>query len=215
MAPDLVYAARAAKRLKGLLDEGGYPLDLLGRAGAVSGLLAISQDEAMHLMSGKVPWSWSNIARVCEAFCRSPGYFLDEGGEEPLPSDAKVVTGVGGGESTVWRAPTGLARPLPSTARLRYVVLPTPNVPAEARCLRVFNAREVTARQLQTGLEYVIENDEGHDVMRLVRLRDTSAVFEALDDKSTLLVPVAAKTGRSPEAAPRVVGDVIGTIAYH
>lgn len=215
MAPELVYAARAASRLTQLLNEGGYPLDLLERAGALSCLLAVSQDEAMHLLSGKVPWSWSNIARACEVFGRSPGYFLDERADEPLPSDIKVVAGVGGGESTVWRAPTGLARPVVAAARLRYVTLPTPSVPADARCLRVFNARDVPAPDLQPGLEYVIETADGCDVMKLVRIRDASAVFEALDDKSTLLVPVAAITGRNVVAPPRVIGDVIGTVAYH
>lgn len=114
---------RAATRLQKLLTDLGHPMDALGREASLARITSLSKRSVSNLLSGIVPWTLDDIGVLCATFGKSAGYFLDSVPGQAIPADSEVVTSMDGGESIVWRAPSGfLNRPrdFPGKA-LRYV----------------------------------------------------------------------------------------------
>jgi hypothetical protein len=210
MRAEATYAQRAAKRLNKLLDEEGFPYDELGRSKAVGARIGSSMQAAQRLLSGLVPWTWDQIDKVCSVFRRTPGYFLDPVPSEPFPSDMQLVTSVDGGESIVWRSPRGFLQhpPAPGTP-LRYMTMRerAPRYPLGS--LLVYE--EYITPVLRTGDAYVIEREDGLEVMQCQASRETLASFEPLGRHGiSVMVPLAPAAGDLSQG--RIAGSIFAAI---
>lgn len=215
MTADQTFARRAAARLNTLLDESGYPYDLRGRATALGELLETDLQTAQQLLSGLVTWTWTQLAKVCVAFARSPGYFLDEVPGEPLPSDIRLVTGVDGGESLVWRTPRGfLQNPPPAAATLRYFTMRQRAAGHPYGSLLIYAEETFQPHPLNVGRSYVVDRGDGAELMRYQQGHQTVASFEPVHEPGvSVLVPLDG-SGRQTQdaAATRVTGAVFAAI---
>ena len=216
MTADAIYARRAAARLNTLLDQNGFPYDLCGRSTAVGEQLGTDLQSAQQLLSGLVPWSWTQLEQVCAAFGRTPGYFLDEGGGEPLPSDVRLVTGIDGGESLVWRTPRGfLPDPPPVGTPLRYFTMRQRAAGFAYGSLLVYSEQALQPQPLKVGRPYVVDRGDGAELMRFRQGHRTVASFEPVHEPGvSVLVPLDG-SGRQTQdaAATRVTGSLFATIA--
>jgi hypothetical protein len=216
MTADATYAQRAANRLKTLLDEEGFPYDLLGRATAVGERLGIDLQAAQQLLSGVVPWTWTQLEQVCAMFERKPGYFLDSVVGEPLPSDIRVVTGVDGGESIVWRTPHGfLPVPPPDSATLRYFTMRQRDTGFAFGSLLVYAEDVLQPHRFKVGRPYVVDRGDGAELMRFRKSHQTVATFEPMHEPGvSVLVPLDVSGHPTQDAAAtRVTGTVFAAIS--
>ena len=216
MTADASYAQRAAKRLNKLLDEEGFPYDLLGRATAIGERLGSDLQTAQQLLSGLVPWTWTQLEQVCAVFGRKPGYFLDSVAGEPLPSDIRVVTGVDGGESLVWRTPHGfLQDPPPDNATLRYFTMRQRDTGFAFGSLLVYAEEVFTPQPFKLGRPYVVDRGDGAELMRFRRSHQTVASFEPMHEPGvSVLVPLDVSGQQTQDAvATRVTGAVFAAIS--
>jgi len=104
---DTTLITRASTRLHALLDRCGITTHPLLRHRHLAADLGISMQESEALLSGLVPWSMGQLAKICQYFDQRPGFFLDPGVDMDLPPDTTTVTSTDGGEPIVWRAPGG------------------------------------------------------------------------------------------------------------
>lgn len=216
MTADSTFARRAAARLNTLLDENGFPYDLLGRATAVATRVGTDLQSAQQLMSGLVPWSWTQLDQVCTAFERTPGYFLDAMGGEPLPSDVRLVTGVDGGESLVWRTPRGfLHDPPPAGATLRYFTMRQRAAGFAYGSLLVYAEEAFQPQPFMLGRPYVVDRGDGAELMRYQQGHQTVASFEPVHEPGvSVLVPLDVSGHQTQDAAAsRVTGTVFAAIS--
>lgn len=216
MTADQTYARRAAARLNTLLDEEGFPYDMLGRATAVGEKLGIGLQVAEQLLSGLVTWTWSQLQKVCAAFDRPPGYFLDPVVGQPLPSDVRLVTGVDGGESLVWRTPRGFLQDPPAEgAALRYFTMRQPGTGFALGSLLVYAEQATNPHPLHPGRSYVVDRGDGAELMRFQHGHKTVARFEPLHEPGvTVLVPLDPSGRQTQDAASaRVTGAVFAAIS--
>lgn len=211
---DTVYAERAARRLKKLLDEQGFPLDTLGRSVALSRLLQMSEAAALQVMSGKVPWDWETVQKVCKSFGKEPGYLLDDVPVEGMPSDVRIVTSVAGGESIVWRMPTGFyGTPVTKSSELRYLVDTQPVADGAAIALHVFEQRVVGRGDLEAGALYVVESEEGYSLMTFTSIKGQQACFSSRYEASEMQIAMSSNDEPGEQASlPRVAGQLLGSI---
>lgn len=208
--PDQIYAARAAGKLRDVLDEQGFPLDLFGRTNALSARLVVGRSEATNLLSGQVPWTWDQIYRVCQAFALEPGVLLNESERPGLPSDVVVVPSVQGADSIVWRVPAGLSGSSNSSGDLKYLTRGETSEYGEHVVLYVFRSCHVTFGDLKVGGGYVLAGEDGgYSVMRFKKLTGKSAQFDGIDDSTTLVLPLAERDGGAPELVGELVARVI------
>lgn len=211
MNADATYAQRAAARLAKLLDEAGYPSDLLGRSNALSAQLQTTSRAGQALLSGIVPWTWAELQSVCAAFSKEPGYFLDATYAGVLPSDTVLVPSSDGGEAVVVRLPTGFLREqfAPGT-RLRYLTERSDRSTYAQGNLLIYAETELERGDVQPGGAYVVEHSEVLDVMSCQSVHESVASFEPLGGRGlALIVPL---DGRGEAGNTRVVGKVIATI---
>lgn len=211
---DSLYAERAARRLKKLLDEQGFPLDTLGRSVALSRLLLMSEATAIQVMSGKVPWDWDTVQKVCKSFDKQPGYLLDDVPAEGMPSDVRIVTSVAGGEAIVWRMPTGFyGTPVTKSSELRYLVDSTPSADGAAISLHVFEQRAIGRGDLTIGTIYVVESEEGYSLMTFTSVKGQLACFSSRSEASEVLIAMSSNDEPGENASlPRVAGQLLGSI---
>lgn len=215
MTPEFIYALRASQRLGQILDESGYPRELLGRSLALADAFHISAQEATQLLSGQVPWSWNNIARACSAFGRTPGFFLNEIFDLSIPSDVQIVTSVQGGESVVWRSIVNTTRtPFSPTARLSYLQLESPENPITT-CLKVFDNKTIESHELTEHAQYVVETEDGYEIGKFKGFKNHFALFESLNRNTSWLIQVPAANEPANEKRPRIIGVVIGNIQMY
>jgi hypothetical protein len=215
-AADASYAKRAASRLNALLDESGFPYDLLGRARTLGEKLGAGLETAQQLLSGLVPWSYSQLDQVCAAFGRAPGYFLDPVTGERLPTDARLVTGVDGGESLVWRTPRGFLQDPPATdATLRYFTMRQPRAPVPLGSLLVYAEEALQPNPFKLGRTYVVDRGNGAELMRFKQGHRTVAAFEPVHEPGVaVMVPLDSSGKQTTDAvAARVIGTVIVSIS--
>lgn len=216
MTADASYAQRAAKRLNTLLDEEGFPYDLLGRATAIGERLAVDLQTAQQLLSGLVTWTWTQLEQVCAVFGRKPGYFLDPVVGEPLPSDIRVVTGVDGGESIVWRTPRGfLPDPPPDSATLRYFTMRQRDTGFPFGSLLIYAEEVLQPQPFRVGRSYVVDRGDGAELMRFQRSHQTVATFQPMHEPGvSVLVPLDVSGHQTQDAAAtRVTGTVFAAIS--
>lgn len=213
---DQTYAQRAASRLNALLDEEGFPYDVLGRATAIGERLGIGLQVAQQMLSGLVAWNWTQLQQVCAAFARTPGYFLDPIAGAPMPSDVRLVTGVDGGESLVWRTPRGfLQNPPAESAKLRYFTMRQRGAGFPLGSLLVYAEEVFEPHPLKLGLSYVVDRGDGAELMRFQQGHRTVARFEPLHEAGvTVLVPLDTSGRQTQDAASaRVAGAVFAAIS--
>jgi len=204
-----IYSRRAAIRLRRLLDECGYPTHLLERANALSSTSKIGMESCLHLLSGDVPWSWSNTHTLCVVFERDPGFFFDEE-HAAKPTNAVSVISAEGGATTVWCPPAGLgSKTLTGNTKLRYVVRAVPWFKHEVPGIYVYRARPIQIEDLSPDDLYVLENDGSFEVASLDRITSDSAIFSGHTDASIRRIHLPT----DDEAVPGVAGDVIGVMA--
>ncbi len=213
MSADATFANRAAARLNKLLDEQGTPFDALGRATAISELLNLSFQGAQQLLSGTVPWSWTQLQSVCDRFERNPGYFLDPEYGGALPSDTQVVPSADGGESIVWRAPRGfLRRPTPQNASLRYLTEHRGAAEFPQGSLLVYAEHLLPAAKIVPGAPYVIARHGALQVMHCTNSRDSLATFEDIREPGVAVVVPFSAPPEDVDIA-RIAGSVIASIS--
>lgn len=191
-----------------LLNELGFPASLLARSEALANRTHLDRQSCLHLMSGDVPWSLSNIAKLCEGFDRQPGFFLDEQ-HAPLPSKAVTVPSAEGGESTVWCPPDGLGvkKPRPG-AHLRHVTRLVPRMGPEVVGMYVFCEAQVTADELTAGCQYVLSSEDGLEVASFEHATGEAAIFTGCCEPTIHRIPL-------PEQGAifeNITGEVVGLI---
>lgn len=215
MNADATFAKRAAARLNKVLDEEGYPFDLLGRSTALGNVLSISATEGQHLLSGIVPWTWDQLEGVCRSFSRRPGYFLDPGIHDSLPSDTEMVTSSDGGESLVLRTPRGFLRGRTQPdARLRYLTERDTKTPYPVGSLLVYAEQQYSGPgMLRAGGTYVVEREGALEVMRCHTIHDSLASFEPLRPGVSVVVPYARATEPANPEQARIAGDVLVSVS--
>ncbi len=216
MTADAMYAQRAARRLNALLDEEGFPFDELGRSTAVGARIGTGMQAAQQLLSGVVPWTWAQLDKVCSVFKRVPGYFLDPVPSEPFPSDAQLVTSSDGGESIVWRSPRGFLQHAPEFGTpLRYLTMRERVARYPLGSLLVYAEEVFRTNGVRPGACYVIERDEGLDVMQCQASRETLASFEPLAQPGiSVMVPLEPPArGGAHQGQGRIAGSVLAAIS--
>lgn len=226
---DLQFAQVASKRLTRLLDEQGYPMDLLGRVTAVSKVVGTPPMTTTQLLSGHTPWSWSSLAKVCAAFSKQPGFFLDNTQQgASLPSDVEIVTSATGGENIVWRAPSGLSKASHAPGRvLQYVFSANRILARGGSNLVIYRRCDVPFEEVLVGTHYVLEDDAGFSIVRaksVNMLEGVVVVVDASSDASArvIRVPIHSFQSNSGDGAgnggiedtgiPRIVGELVGQI---
>jgi transcriptional regulator with XRE-family HTH domain len=101
-------AQRFSDRLSQLLDQHGAPKNSVSRSRALSELLGgFDPSHGARLLSGKEPPNWNTLARLCDYFNVEPGFFLDSSINNSVPFDTEPVSGLTGGDTIAWRAPSG------------------------------------------------------------------------------------------------------------
>lgn len=209
---DKKFAARSATRLKAALADRGAPMDGLNRDRYLAELMAVPPTEASHLLSGLVPWSWAQLDRVATVLHQSPAYFLDER-DAAIPPDTVVVPAVDGGESIVWRTPTGfLKRPVTAHATLRYLTLHAQAAQMPAGTLVVFEQVNSHGEPLVPGDIYVIECDGRLEAGACIEVNGQTAAFTGGSEVAGRVVDYPPKADAVPGAA-QVVGAVVAAIS--
>lgn len=213
---------RAAQRLNRLLTSLGHPVDTLGRIHSFSLFSKLPQGRANNILSGQVPWTLDDVASMSALFGKPPGYFLDPSDTENIPPDTRLVVSADGGESSVWRAPSGFVS-IPTLAppvRLRSVTAAArgffraDSVPT----LLVFEDKSPTLSQLAPQQGYIVENEAGQlRPLLLQSIHNDRAVFSARFEKDpALLVPVPGDSDDLDtflaEQSSRIVGRVVGAV---
>lgn len=226
-AADLSFARVASQRLTRLLDEQGYPMDLLGRVTAVSKAVGTPQMTTTQLLSGQTAWSWSSLAKVCAAFNKQPGFFLDNTHQgATLPTDIEIVTSATGGENIVWRTPSGLSEVSQEPGRvLQYVFSANRIMALGGTNLVIYKRSDVAIEELRIGAHYVLEDDTGFSVIRVKSVNEREVVVvDASSDASARVIrmPIHSLQGNPGVGAgnastgdsgiPRIVGELIGQI---
>lgn len=212
MTADATFAERAAARLRKLLDEHGYPFDLLGRSNAISARLGITEQAGQQLLSGVVPWTWQQLASVCSAFQKEPGFFLDKDLSANLPTDTVAVTSSDGGETIAIRAPKGFLRSscTPGT-RLRYLTERSEASSFKQGSLLIYTEVEMLPGEVHADSIYVVDHHENLEVMRCQSVSAAAASFEPVTRRGVaLIVPFEV---REDSAEARIVGRVVATLA--
>jgi len=212
MTADATFAERAAARLRKILDEHGYPFDLLGRSNAVSAKLGITDQAGQQILSGIVPWTWTQLETVCMAFQKEPGYFLDKDFSASLPTDTVAVTSSDGGETIAIRAPKGFLRSsgTPGT-RLRYLTERSEASSFKQGSLLIYAEVGMDPGDVQAGNSYVVAHHENLEVMRCQSVSAAVASFEPVTRRGVaLIVPFEV---REDSAEARIVGRVVATLA--
>ncbi len=208
MKPDQTYSRRGATRLGRLLSELGFPTSLLDRSAGLAKRTKLDQDSSLHLLSGEVPWSLSNIATLCETFGKEPGFFLD-GQHAPLPTSAVTVPSAEGGESTVWCPPAGIGtKKLPPNAQLRHVTRLVPRMGAESVGMYVFCIAEVRPSGLKAGCQYVLSGDDGLEVASFEHATSEAAILTGCCEPTIHRIPLPARDA----AIESIIGEVVGLI---
>lgn len=181
--------------------------------------MSIDPAAATQLLSGIVTWSWDDLQAVCVAFEKSPGYFLDKNQSGDLPTDTKVVTSMEGGESIVWRAPSGfLNHPFSMSPDviLRYVKAPEGiSDMFEPDSLLIFAAHPSVALNLVVGKAYVLQKKDGIDVMRCIDIHEDSARFEPLNHRIGAIAVRFPDDYSGTDERARVIGTIIGSMSAH
>lgn len=176
---------RAATRLDSLLTDLGYTLEPLGRRDAVASYLQISHQQASNMLSGLVAWNFDDLASVCTAFGKDPGFFLDPDDGRSIPRDSAVVKSATGGESIVWRSAGGfLSSPPSPSATLKYIVTSSPSyfTPSVSPTLLVYDAADPIGGSVQCSPKagYILEDEDGrYFPMQCVAVDGDSAHFAA------------------------------------
>ena len=208
--PKLPYAQRATNRLSKLLDEEGYPLDLLGRINSLADSLKIAHSVASQLLSGLVEWDWQQLHKVCNFFGKDPGYFLDKHYSAEFPSDTKVVLSANGRDTLAMRFPSDFLQ-IEADGALQYLTIWEDGASGAAagdrQRLDVFST---DSREPLPGERYVIDNDGRLVVLECVEVRGRRAVFTGEDMQVEALLPIK---GRRDESRTRIVGPVVASIA--
>ena len=208
--PKLPYAQRATNRLSKLLDEEGYPLDLLGRINSLADSLKIAHSVASQLLSGLVEWDWQQLHKVCNFFGKDPGYFLDTHYSAEFPSDTKVVLSANGRDTLAMRFPSDFLQ-IEADGALQYLTIwedgASGAVAGDRQRLDVFST---DSREPLPGERYVIDNDGRLVVLECVEVRGRRAVFTGEDMQVEALLPTK---GRRDESRTRIVGPVVASIA--
>ena len=204
-----IYAARAAQRLRKILDEAGYPQALLERARGLSRATKLSEQEATHLLSGVVPWCWSHIHAVCMAFSKSPGYLFDEDVQSSIPSKAMVVTSAEGGESTVWCPPAGLGCKGSPQSKLRYVVRAVGRDGKDKVALFIFCEGFVFLKDLAEGDLFVMGGDAEREIACFEHVTQGSAIFKGTSEPTIYRRSIATEESGAIEG---VLGAVVGVV---
>lgn len=217
MLSDQALFMTAKLRLRKLLEEQGFPNDTDGLVIALAGRLHIEPCVAQELLSGVNPWSWDQLAKICEDFGRSPGFFLDPVIAGHLPSDTRLVVSAEGGESIAWRTPAGLStQEVPRDARLRYISSPLPRFSAESQSICIYCLDDVPFQRLQVGSNYVIEDNDGYEVMSLTSVNSNAVIFSSIDERRGRVMSLEPPHGNGGEwTSPRIAGWVMGTIVFH
>lgn len=221
---DLFFARIASKRLTRLLDEQGYPMDLLGRVTAVSKVVGTPPMTTTQLLSGHTEWSWSSLAKVCAAFNKQPGFFIDNAHHgASLPTDIEIVTSATGGENIVWRAPSGLPEVSQAPGRVLQYVFSANRIMAPGGAnLVIYQRCEVAFEELHVGAHYVLEDDAGFSVVRVKSVNERDGVVVVVDASSdasarVIRVPIHStgndSTGDS--GIPKIVGELVGQIEVY
>lgn len=202
-----------------MLDEEGYPSTLLGRSAGLAQKLSIDPTAATQLLSGIVPWTWSDLQAACAVFDKSPGFFLDKRPTGEMPSDTKVVPSMEGGESIVWRVPHGFLKrqfSMGPDVVLKYVMAPEDiSEMFEPSCLLVFATHPHVALNLILGDAYVLQTNAGVEVMRCIDVLDEAARFEPLNNRIGAVVVRFPNDFSGTDERARVIGTVIGSISAH
>jgi hypothetical protein len=165
-------------------------------------------------LSGRVSWDWDTVQKVCKSFDREPGYFLDEVPVEGMPSDVRIVTSVAGGESIVWRMPTGFyGAPVDQSSELRYLVDTQPVADGASITLHVFEQRVIGRGDLEVGSLYVVESEEGYSLMTFTSIKGQQASFSSRYEASEMQIAMSSNDEPGEHASlPRVAGQLLGSI---
>ncbi len=193
-----VLSRLAASRLQKLLTDLGYPLDALGRESSLATKTSLSRRSVSNLLSGVVSWTLDDIGVLCTIFGKSAGYFLDKGPGQDIPADSDVVTSVDGGESIVWRAPSGFLnhpRDFPKQP-LRYVSTSSIGYfNSTVRTLLIYEDWKgvIDKKPIVKNSHYMIEDANGNvQSMRCIDVNKSVGVFEskssAFNDR--IIVPI-------------------------
>lgn len=207
LKPEMVYSRRAAASLARLLNELGYPPGLLERSEGLSRKLDLDLSSCLQLLSGEVPWTWSNTDLICRTFGKQPSFFFDAE-IATVPASARTVPNADGGESTVWCPPSGLgSKVLSKGDTLRHVTRPVARLGAGTVGLYVYRLAEISANDLIVGEQYVVTCAEGLEVVVYDHSTKDAAIFAGCSE-STIHRIEHAKSG--PMEA--IVGEVVGLI---
>ena len=197
-------ARRLGHRLAAALDARAYPLKLAERSKALGATLGIDPAVASGFISGHVLPDYIQLAGLCEALERQPGYFFDEHASD-IPPGTTLVKPLGPGEDLVIRLPAAEVSPHNARRGLIYcrakmamgfgiqageyliAFQPSPNVVAERAKL------------------YLFSTDEGLAVRKCVEVGPGRAVFHTeASDEVPLMVSTAAK-GQVPKDFSQIV----------
>lgn len=187
----------------------GFPTGLLDRSAGLSERIKLDQDSCLHMLSGEVPWSFSHIATLCDAFGKEPGFFLDRQ-HAPLPTTAIAVPSAEGGETTVWCPPSGIGtKQLPAGAQLRHVTRLVPRLGPEIVGMYVFYLSTVTAGELKAGSQYVLSGADGLDVASFEHTTSEAAIFTGCSEPTIHRVPLPERDAPFENITGEVVGLII------
>lgn len=207
------YSKRASLRLIRLLDDEGGPTDLLGRIAVLKERAQLSDDEARHLLGGVVVCRWDQLDKMCQAFRKTPGFFLDPEPETPMPTDAKRVPSSEGGETAVLRVPKDFGHAQTAIdLPWRYGMFRRDQGPFGLGSLLVYAEGWNEPR---VGRTYAIETDDRLDFLRCDEVRPNDATFRGFEAAGgrTLHIPRAAPSHPDvPRIGPRVLGGVLASI---
>lgn len=209
-SPKLPYAQRATNRLTKLLDEEGYPLDLLGRLNSLAAALQVSTHISSQLLSGLVEWDWKQLHKVCMHFDKDPGYFLDKHYSAELPSDTQVVLSANGRDTLAVRFPSDFLQIEP-TGPLQYLTVweagRTGGTNGDRQRLDIFPTEYRAPLQ---GERHVLDHDGRLIALECIEVGDGKAVFAGDNLQLDVLLPIA---GEPDTSTTRIVGPVVASIA--
>jgi hypothetical protein len=203
-----IYSRQGAARLGRLLSELGFPTSLLARAAGLSKRTRLDQNSCLQLLSGEVPWSLSDLATLCEAFSKEPGFFLDQQ-HTPMPTSAIAVPNAEGGESTVWCPPSGIGtHNLHPDAQLRHVTRLIPRMGPTTVGLYVFHLCPIKPSFLKAEAQYVLVEEDGLQVATFDHTTGDAAIFTGSCEATIHRTPLPARDA----VIDSVIGEVVGLI---
>lgn len=168
--------------------------------------IGLDQDSCLHILSGDVPWSLVDVAALCDAFGKEPGFFFDQH-HAPISTSAISVPSAEGGESTVWCPPSGIGtKKLPSNAQLRHVTRLVPKLGIDTVGMYIFFLSEITASDLKAGCQYILSFEDGLEVVSFESATSEAAVFRGSCEPKIHRITLPDREAQ----IGLIVGEVVG-----